>query len=159
MACEQLPIIAVPDAEYAEIARRIQQLEHRKSLTLLSSSKEPIRFYRTDAGIRAVRTIDGKKVRSQVEPLSVVMPKQTPAQERQQLKEILRRDNPTYNDARLELEVDLIHEKRASVEKIMKEMKCSPQQAYQALEQGIALMEAQKRMESQGDTPSDSHSQ
>lgn len=148
-----MPIIAVPDAEYSEIARRVYELEHKKSITLLSSSKEPIRFYKTDAGIRAVRTIDGKKVRSQVEPLSKIMkqmPSMTPEQEREQLKQILQQDNPTWNNARLELEIDLIYEKRKSVKTIMEATGCKAEEACRVLERGIADMEAQKMMKENG---------
>ena len=145
-----MPIIAIPDAEYTEIVRRVHDLDHKKSITLLSSSKEPIRFYRTDAGIRAIRVVENKKVRFQVEPLGKVMkemPAVSPEQEREQLRTILRRDNPTYNEARIQLEIDLIYEKRQSVQTIMKEMGCNARDALRALEQGIAQVEAQKMCE------------
>lgn len=133
--------MAVPDAEYEEIVKRINQRPHAEHITLISKEKEHIQFYRKGDKIKARRFIDGKKMTMPVEPLSKLIPN-----EREWLKKQIHDKNPEYNNARLEYEVDMIYEMRESVKKIVAETGCKPEDALRALEMGLATQQANEKM-------------
>jgi hypothetical protein len=125
-------MMAVPDSEFMEIARRLLELKHKKSITLVSSTKEHITFQRRGDKIKALRMIDGKPTLFAVEPMSKLVP-----DEREFIKKQLHDKNPDWNNARLDLEVDIIYEMRASVKKIVEETGMTAEQAFRLLEQGM----------------------
>jgi hypothetical protein len=134
--------MAVPDAEFVEIVRRVATAGRRDHITLLSQQKEHIKFYKTKSDkIKAIRMIDGKPVKFLVEPLSKLIPN-----EREYLKKQIHDKNPEYNNARLEYEVDMIYEMRESVKKIVAETGCKPEDALRALEYGLAGQQANEKM-------------
>ena len=135
-------VMAVPNEEYVEILRRlVNRSKHCDHITLISKDKEHIQFYLKKDKIKARRFIDGKKIICVVEPLSKLIPN-----EREWLKKQIHDKNPTYNNARLEYEVDMIYEMRASVKKIVEETGCKPEDAFRALECGLAKREADEKM-------------
>lgn len=140
---DKKPILtmAVPDAEFALICQRLEERKHSETITLVSSTKEHIRFYRKGDKVKAKRMIDGKPVSFLVEPLSKLIPN-----EREWLKKQIHDQHPDYNNARLEYEVDMIYEMRASVKKIVDETGCKPEVALKALEAGLASQQANEKM-------------
>jgi hypothetical protein len=133
--------MAVPDAEYMEIVRRLHERNHSEHITLISSNKEHIRFYKKGDKVKAKRMIDGKPTTFLVEPLGKLIPN-----EREWLKKQIHDKNPEYNNARLEYEVDMIYEMRQSVKKIVDETGCKPEDALRAIELGIASQQASEKM-------------
>jgi hypothetical protein len=140
--------MAVPDAEFIEICRRLVSRQHGDHITLITREKEHIKFYRKGDKVKAIRVIDGKPTKFSVEPLSKVMPQPNTQNEREWLKSKLKEANPEYNNARLDLEADMIYEMRKSVAKLVEETGCKPEQAIKALEMGMASADAMKQMES-----------
>jgi hypothetical protein len=139
-------VMAVPDAEFVEICRRLLERNHTDHITLISKDKEHIKFYRRGDKVKAIRIIDGKPMKFLVEPLSKVMPQPNTQNERDWLKKQIHEQNPTYNNARLEYEVDMVYEMRKSVEEIVKATGCKPEQAMKSLEIAMASKEAEQKM-------------
>ena len=135
--------MAVPDAEYALLCHHLSRRPHTHKMTVMSKEKEKIEFYATKQNkIKAIRVIDGKPIKFEVEPMSAVMG----GDERAFIKKKLKEQYPDYNDARLEVEADMVFEMRKSVETLVKETGCKPEHALKAIEAGIASKEAELMM-------------
>ncbi len=133
--------MAVPDAEYALLCFHLSQRPHSQRMVVFSKEKkERIEFYvaKKSNKVKAVRMIDGKPLKFEVEPMSKVMG----GDEREFIKKKIKEQHPEYNNARLEVEADLVFEMRKSVETLVKETGCKPEDALRALELGMASKEA-----------------
>ena len=135
--------MAVPDNEYALLCYHLSKRNHSHKMTVMSKTKEKIDFYASKQNkVKAVRMIDGKPMKFEVIPMSSVMG----GGERNFIKKQLKEKYPDYNDARLEVETDLVFEMRKSVETLVKETGCSPEVAFKAIEAGVASAEAEQMM-------------
>ena len=133
-------MMAVPDAEFVMIAKRLIELKHSDHITLVSSNKEHIRFIKRGDKIKAIRQIDGKPTLFHVEPMSKMMPN-----EREMMKKHFHDKNPSWNNARLEAECDIVYEMRESVKKIVEETGLTHEQAFKLLERGLVEKELEQR--------------
>lgn len=136
--------MAVPDEEYALLWHRLLQRPHSNRCVIYAKdNKERMTFWRTrNEKVKCVRTIEGKEIKFEVLPLSKAMG----GDERTFLKSKLKEKYPDYNDARLNVEVDMIYEMRESVKKIVEQTGCKPEEALRALEMGLASKEAELMM-------------
>ena len=90
--------------------------------------------------IKAIRMIDGKPKVFEVQPMSKLMPN-----EREMMKKHFHDKNPSWNNARLEAECDIVYEMRESVKKIVEETGLTHEQAFKLLERGLVEKELEKR--------------
>ena len=139
-----VPQMALPDVEYIELVKRLNHLEHKKSITLINSNGDHVKFYRTQQDkIKAIIEKDGIETKYEVEPLSVVTGE---TGEDQYLRMVVQHEHPEYNQEQVEWEVDFLKEMKASAQRLVESMGITEQQAVRMLEENMARMEVQRRL-------------
>lgn len=139
-----VPQMALPDVEYIELVKRLNRLEHKKSITLINKDGDHVKFYRTQQDkIKAIIEKDGTETKYEVEPLSAITGE---TGEDQYLRMVVQHEHPNYTEEQIEWEVDFLKEMKASAQRLVESMGITEQQAVRMLEENMARMEVQRRL-------------